>query len=170
MEIIAKGKFIRISPKKARPVADLVRGRNAKIAFETLKLMPQRTASEIRKVLGSAIANAENNFSLDRDELTVSQIMVDGGPVLKRHQPRGKGSASAIKKRTSHITVIVSGDVKTKKAAPVSGGEKSQNKAKEVEKTSSAESELGKPEFIKEDKKVAPKANVKSTFYRRKTG
>jgi len=164
MEVIAKGKFIRISPKKARPVADLIRGKNAKIAFETLKLMPQRTAGEIKKVLGAAMANAENNFNLDKDELTISQIMVDGGPVLKRHQPRGKGSASQIKKRTSHITVIVSGDVKTKKVA-----EKTTAAPKEAKEVETKRVETEKPDFIKNDK-AAPKAEVKNTFYRRKTG
>jgi large subunit ribosomal protein L22 len=173
MEVIAQGKFIRISPKKARPVADLVRGKNAKIAFETLKLMPQRTASEIRKVLGSAMANAENNFNLDKDALIVAKIMVDGGPVLKRHQPRGKGSASAIKKRTSHITVIVSGDIKTKRSASSAQekvAEKAEKTTKEVKEVENKKIEVEKPEFIKEDKKVAPKSGVKNTFYRRKTG
>lgn len=164
MEVIATGKFIRISPKKARPVADLIRGKNAKIAFETLKLMPQRTAGEIRKVLGAAMANAENNFSLDKDELILTKIMIDGGPVLKRHQPRGKGSASQIKKRTSHITIVVSGDVKTKKVA-----EKVATPAKEVKDVESKKIDTEKPDFNKKDN-VGPKADVKNTFFRRKTG
>lgn len=166
MEVISTGKYIRISPKKARPVADLVRGKNAKLAFETLKQMPQRTAGEIRKVLGTAIANAENNFNLEKDALIVSRIMIDGGPVLKRHRPRGKGSASQIKKRTSHVTVVVSGDIKSTKKV-----EKPVKKEKEVvEDTKSTKAEKTTPGVVKNGKGGAVKTSVKSTMFRRKTG
>jgi large subunit ribosomal protein L22 len=164
MEVIAKGKYISVSPKKAREIADLVRGKNAKNAFEMLRLMSQGAAREIKKVLGSAMANAETNFNLDKEALTLSKITIDGGPTLKRWQPRAKGAAFEIKKRTSHIVVTVSGDVKTKKAqAP---------KKEDTDKEATAEDhkvEMERPEFLKKEQS-GPKANVKSTFFRRKTG
>ncbi len=164
MEVISQGKYIRISAKKARPVADLIRGKNAKVSLEMLKLMPQRTAGEIKKVITAAMANAENNFNLDKSELIVSKITIDAGPSLKRWRPRAKGAAGAIKKRTSHITVIVSGDVKTKKIT-----DKNEN-IKEVSKSDDSHKlEMEKPNFNKKEKN-APKVDVKSNFFRRKTG
>lgn len=164
MEVIAKGKYIRISAKKARPVADLVRGKNAKVSLEALKLMPQRTAHEIGKVLLSAMSNAENNFNLDKDALIISKITIDAGPALKRWRPRAKGAASAIKKRTSHITVIVSGEAKSKKIA-----EKKIENKEVTENIEEQKIESEKPEFMKKEQN-APKVDVKSKFFRRKTG
>lgn len=164
MEVISQGKYIRISAKKARPVADLIRGKNAKVSLEMLKLMSQRTASEIKKVVTTAMANAENNFNLDKNELIISKITIDAGPSLKRWRPRAKGAASPIKKRTSHITVIVSGDIKTKKALD------SNKNSKEVMVDSTDHKlEIEKPNFNKKEKN-APKIDVKSNFFRRKTG
>ena len=117
MEVLAKAKFVRLSTKKARPVVDLIRGKNAVEAAATLKYMPVRAAKEILTVVNAAIANAENNFNLDKDALIISQIMVDGGPALKRMRFTGRSRISPLRKPTAHITVIVSGDVKTKKAA-----------------------------------------------------
>lgn len=171
MEVKAIGKYISISPKKARAIADLIRGKNATDASNTLRFMPQISAREIGKVLKSAMANAETNFNLDKDALTIAKITVDGGPTLKRWQPRAKGAAYEIKKRTSHLTVIVSGEVKTKK-------EEGKKKIEEI-KTELPESlekeaeshikEVEKPGFIKREQTI-PKADVKSTFFRRKTG
>lgn len=101
-------KFVRMSPQKARLVADLVRGKKVDEAINTLKFSNQRAASVIRKVLESAIANAENNFGADVDELKVQEIFVDQGPVMKRTMPRAKGRADRISKPTSHITIRVS--------------------------------------------------------------
>jgi large subunit ribosomal protein L22 len=101
-------KFVRMSPQKARLVADLVRGKKVDDAINTLKFSNQRAASVIRKVLESAIANAENNFGADVDELKVQEIFVDQGPVIKRTMPRAKGRADRISKPTSHITIRVS--------------------------------------------------------------
>jgi large subunit ribosomal protein L22 len=163
MEVIAKGKFIRISAKKARPVADLIRGKNAKVSLAALKLMPQRTSNEIAKVLLSAMSNAENNFNLDKDALLISKITVDAGPSLKRWRPRAKGATSSIKKRTAHITVIVSGEIKSKKAAEKIDTSKD-SASKEDHKI-----DVEKPEFMKREKN-APKVDLKSNFFRRKTG
>ncbi|MEQ1438464.1 50S ribosomal protein L22 [Fontimonas sp. SYSU GA230001] len=101
-------KFVRLSPKKARPVADLVRGKKVDEALNILKFSTRKPAKVIRKVLESAIANAENNHGADVDELKVAEIFIDQGPVLKRIMPRAKGRADRIVKPTSHITIRVS--------------------------------------------------------------
>ncbi|MGQ0586438.1 MAG: 50S ribosomal protein L22 [Gammaproteobacteria bacterium] len=111
-------KFVRLSPKKARFVADLVRGKKVDEAVNILKFSTNRAARIIKKVLDSAIANAENNQGADVDELKVTTILVDDGPRMKRIRPRAKGRADRILKRTSHITIIV-GD--RKKAAASDG-------------------------------------------------
>jgi large subunit ribosomal protein L22 len=107
MQTQAVLKFVRLSPQKGRLLADLVRGKKVDEALNILKYSPQRAAGIVRKVLESAIANAENNDGADVDELKVSAIMVDEGPVMKRIRPRAKGRADRISKRTSHITVRV---------------------------------------------------------------
>ncbi|KXF80883.1 50S ribosomal protein L22 [Enterovibrio sp. ZSDZ35] len=107
MEAIAKHRFARISPQKARLVADQVRGKNVAQALEILTFSDKKAADLIKKVLESAIANAEHNEGADIDELSVAKIFVDEGPVMKRIMPRAKGRADRILKRSSHITVVV---------------------------------------------------------------
>jgi large subunit ribosomal protein L22 len=107
MQTQAVLKFVRLSPQKARLLADQVRGQKVDQALNVLKFSRQRAAGIIRKVLESAIANAENNNGADIDELKVSEIFVDEGPAMKRIRPRAKGRADRILKRTSHITVRV---------------------------------------------------------------
>jgi large subunit ribosomal protein L22 len=101
-------KFVRLSPMKGRLVADLVRGKKVDEAINILKFSNQRAAGILKKVLDSAIANAENNDGADVDELKVSEILIDQGPVMKRMSARAKGRGDRILKRTSHITVRVS--------------------------------------------------------------
>jgi large subunit ribosomal protein L22 len=108
MQTQAVLKFVRLSPYKGRLLADLVRGKPVSEALDDLKFSRQRAAGIIRKVLESAIANAENNNGADVDELKISLILVDEGPTMKRIRPRAKGRADRILKRTSHITVQVS--------------------------------------------------------------
>lgn len=108
MEAKAILRTARISPQKARLVADQVRGLGVERATNLLAFSNKKAAHMINKVLLSAIANAENNQGADVDELRVSRIMVDEGPVLKRMRARAKGRGSRITKRTSHITVVVS--------------------------------------------------------------
>lgn len=108
MEVAAKLKTVRVSPQKARLVADQVRGEAVDKALEILNFSSKKSARIIKKILESAIANAEHNEGADIDELKVSTIFVDAGPVYKRIQPRAKGRANRILKRTSHITVCVS--------------------------------------------------------------
>lgn len=107
MEARAVGKYIRISPQKARLVADVVRGMNVDRAITTLKFMPKKSAAIIRQVLESAVANATQNDQVDVDSLFIKKIDIDGGPSLKRIMPRAQGRATRIIKRTSHITVIL---------------------------------------------------------------
>lgn len=108
MEAKAVAKHIRISPRKARQVIDLIRGKGIKEAFTVLKFMPNKSAFLIEKVLKSAVANAEHNYDMNIDALEVSKAYVDQGATLKRFRPRAMGRADGIRKRTSHITVIVS--------------------------------------------------------------
>ncbi|ROO30110.1 50S ribosomal protein L22 [Salinisphaera japonica] len=107
MESIAKLRFARISPQKARLVADEVRGMPVERALETLQFSTKKAAHIVRKVLESAVANAEHNEGADIDELKVATIMVDEGPTMKRMKPRARGSADRIFKRTSHVTIRV---------------------------------------------------------------
>lgn len=107
MESFAKLRFARISPQKARLVADEVRGLPVERALETLQFSTKKAAHIVRKVLESAVANAEHNEGADIDELKVSTIMVDEGPVMKRMKPRARGRADRIFRRTSHVTIRV---------------------------------------------------------------
>ena len=107
MEAKAVAKYIRIAPRKARLVIDLIRGKGVKEAEAILKFTPNRAAEPIAKVLHSAISNAENNLELDKEDLIVTQAFVDAGPSLKRFKPRAMGRADRMVHRTSHITVAV---------------------------------------------------------------
>ncbi|CAM3496669.1 50S ribosomal protein L22 [Hydrogenibacillus schlegelii] len=102
---VARG--VRISPRKARLVIDLIRGKDVGTALAILRQTPKKAAPIIEKVLRSAIANAENNHDMRPDALYVRACYVDEGPTLKRYRPRAMGRAAQILKRTSHITVIV---------------------------------------------------------------
>ena len=107
MQAFAKLRFARIAPQKGRLVADQIRGLPVERALDTLAFSNKKAAVLIKKVLDSAIANAENNEGADIDELKVKAICVDEGPVMKRIEARAKGRANRILKRTSHITVTV---------------------------------------------------------------
>ncbi len=107
METKAVGKYIRISPQKARLVADVVRGMGVDSALTTLRFMPKKGAGIVRKVIESALANATRNDQTDVDNLYIKKIFIDGGPSLKRISPRAMGRATGIIKRTSHITVVL---------------------------------------------------------------
>ena len=107
-EVRAIAKYVRISPRKVRIVMDLIRGKKVSDALAILKFTPKRGAVLITKVLNSAIANAENNFDMDAENLYIAKCFVDQGPTIKRVHPRSRGQAFSILKRTSHITVIVS--------------------------------------------------------------
>ena len=108
MEARATAKYIRISPQKVRLVVDLVRGKQIRDAQKILMFTRKYAASVVGKVLGSAVANARQNANMDENILYVKEIFVDQGPSLKRWRARAQGRAAAIKKRMSHITVILS--------------------------------------------------------------
>ena len=109
MEAKAILRYARITPRKARRVIDLIRGKRASDAMLSLRFMPYRGAKLIEKVLKSAMANAEQkNAHLDIDKLRVKIALVDQGPMMKRMEPRAMGRANMIKKKSSHITIVVS--------------------------------------------------------------
>lgn len=108
MEVKATAKTLRIPPRKARLVLDLIRGKNVEEAAAILRFTPNFAADATAKVLKSAVSNAVNNNGLDEAKLFVKECYANEGVTLKRFMPRAKGSASAIHKRTSHITVVVS--------------------------------------------------------------
>ncbi|ACA42053.1 50S ribosomal protein L22 [Lysinibacillus sphaericus] len=104
----AIARTVRIAPRKVRLVVDLIRGKQVGEAVAILRHTPKAASPVVEKVLKSAVANAEHNYDLDINSLVVSEVFVDEGPTLKRFRPRAQGRASAINKRTSHITLVVS--------------------------------------------------------------
>jgi len=103
----AVAKQIRIAPRKARLVVDLIRGKNTTEAIAILRHTQRGASLAVEKVIKSAVANAEHNYEMDPDSLIIKEAYVDEGVTLKRFRPRAQGSASRINKRTSHITVVV---------------------------------------------------------------
>ena len=133
MNVTAKLSNLRVSPRKVRLAADLIRGMDVKKAQNQLNFLVKKTALPILKLLNSAIANAKHNFKLNPDDLYIAKITVDGGPVLKRIMPRAMGRAFTIRKRTSHINLTLaekkdknqSVSAKTKKSSRTKVGSKS---------------------------------------------
>ena len=107
MEIRAKARFIRISPQKVRLIMGQVRGKKVEEALNLLSFAPQKGARILKKLLDSAVANAQQNADMDVDSLYISKVYADEGPTLKRWRPRAQGRATRIRKRTSHLTVIL---------------------------------------------------------------
>lgn len=105
---LAQARFVRMTPQKVRRVIDVVRSKPADEAVAVLRFAPQAASEPVRKLIESAVANAEHNKSLDRRGLWISEAYVDEGPTIKRFRPRAQGRANQILKRTSHITVVVS--------------------------------------------------------------
>ncbi|MCU1591660.1 MAG: ribosomal protein [Frankiales bacterium] len=104
---LAQARYVRTAPMKCRRVVDMVRGLDVQEALDILRFAPQSASEQVSKVLASAIANAEHNKQLDPRDLFVAQAYVDEGPTLKRFRPRAQGRAFRIRKRTSHITIVV---------------------------------------------------------------
>jgi large subunit ribosomal protein L22 len=107
MEVKAKLRFGRMAPNKARLVADMIRGKGAEEALNILTFTKKAAAGSIKKLLKSAVANATQKKTVDVDRLVVKRITVDQGPTLKRFQPRALGRATSIRKRTSHIQIVL---------------------------------------------------------------
>ena len=110
MDVKAVARYVRISPRKVRPVVALIKGKPVDEALAVLRFTPNRASRAVAKVVKSAAANAENNLELARDTLRVARAFVDSGPSIRRMQARARGRADVIKKRSSHITVVVQGD------------------------------------------------------------
>lgn len=108
MEIQAVTKFVRMSPKKVRDITKEIQGRKASVALGELEFIPRKSARLVHKTLKSAVANAENNNDLSSENLIIHRALVEAGPTLKRHRAGARGSAKPIRKRTSHIRIILS--------------------------------------------------------------
>lgn len=139
MKTQAVAKYLKISPRKLRLSADLVRGRRIVEAENILSAAPQKGAVMVAEALKSAVANAENNHNLRKNALAIAEIRVDEGPKLKRFRPRARGSASPILHRMAHLTIIVSDDApvekksarkSVKKAAPAKAATKTEKSEK----------------------------------------
>lgn len=107
MQAKASARYVRISPRKARLVIDLIRGKEVGEAISILRHTPKAASPILEKIVNSAIANAEHNFSMNPDNLVISEAFVNPGPIMKRFRPRAMGRASRINKRTSHITIVL---------------------------------------------------------------
>ncbi|MGB9802958.1 MAG: 50S ribosomal protein L22 [Desulfofundulus sp.] len=107
MEARAVARHVRISPRKVRQVVDLIRGKSVREALAILRFTPKRAAVPVAKVIKSAAANAEHNYDMNPDNLYIAAAYVDQGPTWKRYQARAMGRADLLRRRTSHITVVV---------------------------------------------------------------
>jgi large subunit ribosomal protein L22 len=117
----ASARYLRVSPRKARRIIDVVRGTKVTEALDVLRFDEHSASEDVYKVVLSAASNAEHNQRLDRDSLWISEAFVDEGPTLKRFRPRAQGRAYRIRKRTSHVTVVV----ESRESAPSAGGRNS---------------------------------------------
>lgn len=164
MQVIAKLNNLRIAPRKVRLVVDQVRGKKTDKAQNILSFTQNQSAGIVLKLLRSAIANAKNNFQLDPENLFISKITVDGGPVLKRWMARAKGQTYDIKKRTSHVTVVLSEIVEGKKIKKAENAQEKKEEAKVEKKAQKQTAAKAKLEIQK------PKVGVeKQRFFRRKS-
>lgn len=137
MEVKASLKYIRISPRKIRLIAGLIKKMTTQEALAQLNFLPGKSAKPIGKLLKSAIANAKHNFKINPENLFISNIKVDQGPSLKRWMPRARGSASPILKRSSHVTLVLKemqNIKKTAKSSTVETPEKDLEHKKEIKK------------------------------------
>ena len=121
-EALATARYVRMTPMKCRRVIDLVRGLPVDDALDILRFDVHAASDPIYKVVASAVANAENNKNLDRRDLVIAQAYVDEGPTLKRFRPRAQGRAYRIRKRTSHITVVVQSQLEDATTGNSKGG------------------------------------------------
>ncbi len=161
MEVIAKARHIRMSPRKVRLVADLVRGMDVDKAVAQLRYFRKAAARPVYKLVMSAVANAEHNFKLDAGGLFIKTITVDGGPTLKRFRARAFGRAAPIRKRSSHITVVLD---ERKVAGTPKGVESAVMKAApaaDAETKKSAKAAPAKAKAPSKAKKAAPKSKAK---------
>jgi len=160
MEVKSTYKYARISPKKARDVARAIQGMPVSDALDALAYTPRKAAQLVGKTLKSAVANAENNHELIADELTVKEATVGDGPTFKRFKPRARGSASAIRKRTSHLYIVLTDEEEIPEPRERSSKPKKRNQVSKPKKK--AASKAAKKEK-KEKKEEAPEEVVEAT-------
>lgn len=150
MEIKAKAKNIKISPRKVRLVIDVVRGMKAVSALNQLKFVNKKAALPVSKVIGSAVSNAVNTFELDKENLFIKEIRVDEGMTMKRWMPRARGSATPLRKRTSHINVVLGELVESGKK--VAKKQEIEAPVKLDQVVSEVKEKTGKTEKVKKEK------------------
>jgi large subunit ribosomal protein L22 len=175
MTIKAKLNYLRISPRKTRLVADLIRGKSVLEAQAILNFIVKKSKEPFLKLLNQAVSNAQNSFQLDEKNLYISKITVDEGPKLKRWRPRSRGQAYEIQKKTSHISIVLDQIV----AKPIKKKKKQdKTEKKEQEKVSSASRNLENDKTEKTDKiklrpeketlvKPKPEKGIKKIFKRK---
>ena len=169
-ETRAKLRYLRTSPQKVRLIVDMIRGMKLDVAVSQLELSTKHAARPVLKLLNSAVANAKHNDSLKEDTLVIKTAFVDGGPTLNRWIPRAHGRATPIHKRTSHVTIILEGEVdekavekaekaekteKTEKATKLQSDEETKEATKEAAKEQSNEETVEK--VVEDKKEVKPK-------------
>lgn len=150
MQVKAHAKFVRISPKKVRLVANLIAGMKPANALLQLQVTNKRSTKVIETLLKSAMANAKNNFNVNPDNMVISQILVNQGPTMRRYRPRAMGRASIIRKRTSHVSLELSDNMISKnesEAGKESGAEKTVDlkQTKTVKKSSTKNANTNEP-------------------------
>lgn len=172
MEVKAKLNYLRIAPRKTRVVIDLIRGLDAAKAVDQLNFCPRAAARPLLKLLQSAIANAQNNFHLKRENLYIKQIIADEGPKLKRFKPRAFGRAAEFFKRSSHITLILAEKKPTKNVQRHKAKEEKKEDLKILKHEEIKGESLRKETTEPEEKKTRRFLNFKSIKDRiiRKTG
>ena len=156
MEATAKLKFKRLSPRRTRLVADAIRGKSIEEALNILEFMSNKPSFVISKVLKSAVANAGNKEGMDTETLFISKLLIDEGPMWKRFMPRAMGRATVIRKKTSHINLVVSDGYKPK-------GKKKKITKKIVvgKKKTAAKKKTVKKSAVKEESKKETKTEAK---------
>ncbi|MCA2243676.1 MULTISPECIES: 50S ribosomal protein L22 [Mycobacterium] len=161
---VAKARFVRVSPRKARRVIDLVRGRSVTDALDILRWAPQAASEPVAKVIASAAANAQNNNGLDPSTLVVATVYADEGPTAKRIRPRAQGRAFRIRKRTSHITVVVeSRPAKDQRSAKSTRARRAEASKAAAKKAPATKAPAKKTAAKAPAKKAAPKAEAKTS-------
>ncbi len=168
MAVEAKLRYSRISPRKVRLVADLIRGLQVEEAEKVLQFTVKKSTDPMLKLLRSAIANAEHNYNLKKANLFVTEIMVDGGPIIKRYRPRARGVAFPIQKKTSHITIKVG-----EKGGKETETKKKKEKIKKVYQAEKPKEDVVKPSKGKHTEetqgKVKEARGEKKQIFRRKS-
>lgn len=151
MKVTAKLNYLHIGPRKVRAVVGVVKKLNVQDALNQLRFVPNKASLPLFKLIKSAIANAENNFSLEPDSLKIAEFKVDGGPVFKRFRPGSRGRASPLKKKTSHVTLVLEGQ---RAAHPTGSGQGTAARKSAAEKAEpikeSAAGEVKTPKAEKE--------------------